>query len=157
MSDTLVPLEQPTKMSPEQYLKERIDDQIRWYDKKSSNSKKGYIGLRFVEIGSAAAIPFLAGFDQYPHALFAVGILGIVVSICAATTSLLQLQEHWIEYRTTAESLKKEKYLYVTQTEPYHRDDSFALLVQRTETLVSKENTNWAQYMMKPGKEENRG
>lgn len=146
-----------TKLSPEEYLKERVDDQISWYDNKSGRSKKGYVGLRLIEIGSAAAIPFLAGFDQYPHALFAVGVLGIVVSICAATTSLLQLQEHWIEYRTTAESLKKEKYLYVTQTEPYHEPDRFGLLVQRIETLVSKENTNWAQYMMKPTKEGKHG
>ena len=144
-------------MSPEQYLKERIDDQIKWYDDKSRNNKRGYIILRFVEIGSAAAIPFLAGFNHYPYALFAVGLLGIVVSVCAAATSLLQLQEHWIEYRTTAESLKKERYLYVTEVEPYHGDDRFALLVQGVETLVSKENTNWAQYMMKSTKEGKHG
>jgi hypothetical protein len=42
------------------------------------------------------------------------------------------LQEHWIGHRATAESLRKEK------------------------SLFSKENTDWAQSMMKPPKGENR-
>jgi hypothetical protein len=43
----------------------------------------------------------------------------------------------WIEYRATAESLRKEKFLFLAQTEPYDEDDAFDLLVQRVEDLVS--------------------
>ncbi|HEY1430160.1 MAG TPA: hypothetical protein VGF39_00785, partial [Stellaceae bacterium] len=53
----------------------------------------------------------------------------------------------------TGEALKKEKFLFVTKTEPYDSDDAFPILVQRIETLVSKENVTWAQYLMKPDKE----
>jgi hypothetical protein len=60
------------------------------------------------------------------------------------------LQEHWIEYRATAESLRREKFLFLTQTEPYDKDDAFHLLVQRVEALLSNENTEWVQSMMKP-------
>jgi hypothetical protein len=67
------------------------------------------------------------------------------------------LQEHWIEYRATAESLRKEKFLFLTQTEPYDKDAAFHLLVQRVEALLSKENTDWAQSIMKPLKGDNRG
>jgi hypothetical protein len=68
-------------------------------------------------------------------------------------THLCQFQERWIDYRTTAEALKKEKFLFVTKTEPYDGDDAFPILVQRMENLVSKENVTWAQYLMKPDKE----
>jgi hypothetical protein len=37
-------------------------------------------------------------------------------------------------------------------TEPSDKDDAFHLLVQRAEALLSKENTDWAQAMMKPSK-----
>jgi uncharacterized protein DUF4231 len=37
----------------------------------------------------------------------AIGALGIVVAVIASLLGLLQLQEHWIEYRATAESLRK--------------------------------------------------
>ena len=73
----------------------------------------------------------------------------------ASLLGLLNLQEHWIEYRATAESLRREKFLFLTQTEPYDKDDAFHLLVQRVEALSSKENAEWAQSMMKPSKEEN--
>jgi Protein of unknown function (DUF4231) len=61
---------------------------------------------------------------------------------------------HWIEYRATAESLKKEKFLFLTQTDPYDKDDAFHLLVERVEALLSKENTEWLQSVMKPSKAE---
>jgi len=85
----------------------------------------------------------------------AIGLLGIVIAICAGVSSLLQFQEHWIKYRTTAESLKKEKYLYFTNSEPYDTKNPLPILVQRIESLVSQENTNWAQYIMKLTKEDN--
>ena len=57
-----------------------------------------------------------------------------------------------MEYRTTAESLKKEKYLFQTRVDPYHEGDAFYTLVQRIEAMVSKETTNWAQYMTQAAK-----
>jgi hypothetical protein len=45
-------------------------------------------------------------------------------------------------------------YEIASRVEPYDVEDPLPVLVQRVETLVSQENTNWAQYMMKPGKGE---
>jgi hypothetical protein len=59
-----------------------------------------------------------------------------------------------IEYRATAESLKKKKFLFLTQTDPYNKDDAFHLLVQRVEALLSNESTDWVQSMIKPAKAE---
>ena len=47
--------------------------------------------------------------------------------------------------------------MFQTGVEPFDGEDAFSLLVQRVETLVSKENTNWAQYMMKPDEEKKYG
>jgi hypothetical protein len=143
-----------TGMSPDEYVKERLELQIQWYDKKSSSNKWRFMWLRIVEISAAAVIPFLSGFSSAQMWIpIAIGIIGIIVAICASITSLFDFQKNWIEYRTTTESLKKEKFMFLTGTEPYGGDNAFALLVQRAETLISKENTNWAQYMMKPKQE----
>jgi hypothetical protein len=80
--------------------------------------------------------------------------LGVFVAVIASLLGLLQLQERWIQYRGTAESLRREKFLFLTQTEPYDKNDAFHLLVQRVEALLSKENTEWAQSAMKPPKAE---
>ncbi len=145
-------------MTPDEYIEKRLQDQIDWYDNKSLGNQKKFKRLRIAEIVAAALIPFLSGlalnlpgFSSTGTAI--VGVLGMTVTIIASILNLGRHQEHWIEYRTTCESLKKEKFLFQTSVEPYNGEDAFRLLVQRVETLVSKENTNWAQYMMKPGQE----
>jgi len=44
------------------YLKERVQDQIDWYDRKSTFNKRWFIWLRAVESASTATVPFLSGF-----------------------------------------------------------------------------------------------
>jgi hypothetical protein len=133
-------------LSPEEYVEQRLTDQISWYDRKSSTNQRWFKWLRFIEIVAAATIPFLSGFagDSFPIKI-AIGALGVLVAVLASLLGLLHLQEHWIEYRATAESLTREKFLFLTQTEPYDQDDAFHLLVQRVEALLSKENADWAQ------------
>ena len=134
-------------MTEDEYMAERVDDQIDWYDRKSRNAQCWFKRLRGAEILAAALIPLIAGFaeDPFPVTLV-VGILGALIVITSAAISLNQFQENWTEYRTTCESLKHEKFLYLTKTEPYHEEEPFRLFVQRVESLISKENSAWSQY-----------
>jgi hypothetical protein len=142
-------------ISPEEYIEQRLSDQISWYDRKSAANQRWFKRLRFAEIVAAATIPFLSGFAGNSFSIkIAIGALGVFVAVIASLLGLLQLQERWIEYRATAESLKREKFLFLSQTEPYDKNDAFHLLVQRVEALLSKENTEWAQSAMKPPKTE---
>lgn len=144
-------------ISPDEYIEQRLNDQISWYDRKSSANQRWFKGLRFTEIVAAATIPFLSGFagNSFPIKI-TIGTLGLLVAVIASLLGLLHLQEHWIAYRTTAEVLRKEKFLFLTQTEPYDKGDAFHLLVQRVEALLSKESTEWVQSMMKPPQGESR-
>lgn len=146
-------------MDGEKYLKERLEDQIAWYDRKSNGNQKWFKYLRFAEILMAAFIPFLSGLITTERSYLSViiGVLAVGIAVIASVLALSKFQENWLEYRTTCESLKKEKYLFITKTEPYKGREAFETLVQRVETLVSKENTNWALYMIKPNKEKNNG
>jgi len=146
-------------MNEEQFLKERVDGQINWYDKKSQFNQRWYKCLRVGEIVAAMAIPFLAGYmsEKTPAIQVVVGFLGFIIAIIAGVVALCQFQENWVEYRTTCESLRHEKYLFLTQTEPYNVDNPFPLFVQRVESLVSTENTKWSQLIRAPKKEGENG
>jgi hypothetical protein len=146
-------------MDADEYLKERLEPEIAWYDKKSGKNKAWNTACRITEIVCAAIIPLLAGYAKDGAVYFsvAIGFLGLIVAGCAGIAALLNFQEQWIKYRTTTETLKKEKYFFQTRVEPYDVDDPLRVLVQRVEALVSQENTNWAQYMMKPGKSDQHG
>lgn len=134
-------------MNENEYLDQRIQDQINWYDKKSGYNQKWYKRLRLLEIISATFIPFLAGYLSETTICLKViiGFLGVVVAVLTGIISIYQFQENWIKYRTTAETLKHEKYLFLTKVEPYDTDNSFSILVKRIEAIISKENSEWAK------------
>lgn len=134
-------------MSEDEYISNRVNDQIDWYDRKSQKAQAWFKRLRTCEIVSAAAIPLIAGFATEPFPVtLVVGLLGALIAILSSIISLNQLQENWTEYRTTCESLKHEKFLFLTKAEPYHEEKSFRLFVNRVESLISKENSAWSQY-----------
>jgi hypothetical protein len=135
-----------------EYLEQRLDDQINWYDKKSSANQTAYKRLRLIEIIAAAAIPLLAGYSQKSEYVgMAIGVIGLIVAVLAGIVSLYRFQENWTEYRAAAESLKQEKYLFLVRAEPYNGDQSFELLVQRVEALLKSETTGWAQALRAAG------
>ena len=143
-------------MKSDEYMTQRLDDQIQWYDAKSTQNQCWYKGLRTVQFAAAALIPFLTGVltTEGVASKLVVGLLGVAIAIITATLDLFRFQEHWIEYRTTSETLKKERLLFLTESDPYGHEIStrFQLLVQRVEGLISKENSNWAQYVREPVK-----
>lgn len=132
-------------MTEEEYIKERLEDQLVWYSQKSAYNQKWFKRLRLAEITSAALIPFLSGMgDKIEYSAWIIGGLGALIAISAAATTLFKYHENWIEYRTTAEQLKHEKFIYATNASPYDQEDKFELLVERVESLLSKENSAWA-------------
>ncbi len=137
-------------MKEEQYLTDRLQDQIDWYDQKSQFNQKWFKWLRVTEIICASLIPLLSGLSSsINYSEWIIGVLGVVIAISAAASGIYKFQENWIQYRTSSETLKHEKYLYITNSTPYVGDDKFEMLVIRIESLISKENSNWSRYIKK--------
>jgi Protein of unknown function (DUF4231) len=135
-------------MTEEEYLQDRLQDAINWYSKNSSLNKNSYHFLKTSEIIMAVTIPFLTGYlKENDYIKYAIGILGLLVAIISGLLVLFKYQEKWLEYRTTAESLKHEKFMFITKAGPYKADNSLSNLTERVEILISKENSNWNQFM----------
>ncbi len=138
-------------MTAEEYLKDRVDDQISWYGKKSAINKTSYLWTNGLIIVFAALIPFCAGFlDQVPGLNYAIATLGVLTAVATGLSSLLKFQEKWTTYRLTAESLRREKLLFITATGPYARGiSSFKLFVANAENLMGQEHAGWIQIINK--------
>lgn len=142
-------------MTKEDYLEKRVDAQITWYDNKSGQNQLWFKVLRIVEIVSAALIPFLSLISSKHESLpYVIAVFGMVIAVSAAMTSLFKFQENWIQYRASAEQLKHEKFLFQAGAGEYERPDSFASFVERVESLISRENSLWAQQAKKQEKTE---
>jgi len=137
-------------MNEEEYIKKRLQDQINWYSTKSLWNQKWFKRLKVLEIVCAAIIPFIAGMGSIvPYYQFVIGFLGVIIAVSSGISSIYKFHENWIEYRTTAETLKHELYLFQTKSQPYDKENAFQELVQRVESLISKEHTQWSRYAWK--------
>jgi hypothetical protein len=134
---------------------ERLEDQLAWYDRKSLASQRAYRRIKIAEILAAAIIPFLAGLGL-PHINMVTGGLGVVITVLEGLLHLNQYQQNWINYRSTCEALKHEKYTYLGKAAPYAgAPDPHALLAERIESLVSQEHAKWASVQQQePGKQQ---
>src|SRR5579875_2011823 len=88
---------------------ERLEDQIGWYDHKSNFNQRTFKWMKVIEIGAAGLVPLFSGF-KLP---WVAGGLGALIAILEGVLQLNQYHYNWITYRSTCESLKHEKYLYL--------------------------------------------
>lgn len=134
-------------MDEEKYLKERVDDQIKWYSTKSTKNKKSYYMINFFEMTVGILVSILSLFLEESLLRNIVTGLSLIVTASNGLLSFLKCRENWTEYRETSEILKHEKYMYLAEAGVYNieKNDRYKLFVERCETIISSENINWAQ------------
>lgn len=136
-------------MQTEDYLQNRVDDQITWMEKKSAENQNRYKQIKVTEIVTAAAIPFLAGLQNDNKNIgIVIGVLGVLLVVLSGFQQLYKYHENWITYRTTVELLQREKILFQTATGPYSQPDAFVTFVQNFETILSSENKVWKENLV---------
>lgn len=132
----------------DRYLTDRYEDQINWYDKKSVWNQLWYKRLQWGLIILASITPILIAIDALSDKVAWLAAIPLttatLVAIFTATIKTFNFQENWLNYRTTCETLRKEKFLYDAGVGAYARaTDKEALFVERVESLISRENTLW--------------
>jgi hypothetical protein len=126
---------------------QRLEDQLNWYDRKSTESQRLYKWLKLLEIAVAASLPVVAAVHS---PVWLTGGLAAVIVILEGTQHLYQFQQNWITYRSTAEALKHEQYLYLAKAGPYSDGDRHMHLAERIEGLISQEHAKWTASQKNP-------
>ncbi|MEN2280602.1 DUF4231 domain-containing protein [Algoriphagus sp. SE2] len=141
-------------MNEENYIAERVDKQLDWYEEKAALNKKLFIWKEGLVISFAALIPFILVWDPLESGKILSAALGMSITILSGVASTMKLEKKWTEYRTTAETLKHERFLYFTRSGHYQNPKPlFNEFVQRVENIISKENSFWNQYIVKNNNE----
>jgi hypothetical protein len=123
----------------------RLEDQLKWYDTKSSRNKRWYKRLRVIQLTLAASIPVIALSGQDWNK-WITAIFGGLIAVLEGVQQLNQFGPQWVEYRSTAEHLKHEKFLFLSQSAHYRGlspQDALRLLAERVEENVSQEHARW--------------
>lgn len=135
-------------MNPEEYLKQRVENQIEWFSRKSRQNNANFIGFEIVAILFSVSIPFAAVFmsEKNEWARYLVSFMGVMIAMITGIVTLMKYRDNWIEYRATAEMLKRERYLYLTRCGDYANENCFDTFVQRIESILAKEAASWKNY-----------
>lgn len=133
-------------MTIDSYIKERVDNQINWYDSKSKIFKAYTLISKFSIILLSASIPFLVEMMHHNQEVIkeVIFVFALLIGIITGVSSFMKLQEKWYSYRTTCESLKHQKFLFLTESGHFqnneNKNNEFVLKVER---IISKENSEW--------------
>ncbi|HER27534.1 MAG TPA: DUF4231 domain-containing protein [Rhodospirillales bacterium] len=124
---------------------QRLEDQLGWYDTKSTNCQKLYKRLKFAQISLAVLIPLMSQLDP-TYAKWATSFSGALIAVLEAVQHMNQYSTLWVTYRATAERLKHEKHLFLSGAGPFKglaEADRLISLAERVEEHVSTEHANW--------------
>jgi hypothetical protein len=114
---------------------------VKWYDSHSQTNRWAYLIMKTVQIVLAAAIPILTPLEIPRQAI---AVMGGTIGIFEGILQLGQYHQSWIRYRSTCEALRSELFLYRTRAGPYSQtSDPHTLLAERSNSLVSAENSRW--------------
>lgn len=131
----------------EDYLKNRLDDQIKWYGKKSKTNQNWHKRLQTIKVILAVSIPVVTLFINDEFLLkIVVAVLGALIAVLESVARLNSYKELWITYRMISEALKRERILFDAAVEPYNGDNAFKVLVGRCEKIMATENTEWSKF-----------
>ena len=138
-------------MDEKQYIKDRVDDQFNFFDKKSESNQRLYRTWRVILIILSVSIPFMTLLTEWDQNIkFAVAGAGVLIAAIEGFLGLFKFQEDWVNNRKAAESLKREKFLYLTKAGDYKKEGAFDLFVSRIENILAQENKSWAAYSDDP-------
>ena len=143
-------------MNIQSFLNERVDNQIHYYEGKSALNKQYYLFFKITQLMAATLLPFFSVFlSDYSWMKYVIAFLGSVVTILEGVLAIGKYHEKWIIYRSTGETLRQEKFLFMMQAGSYTGPDAVQQFVNKIEFSLGKENVGWQQLVVKDNKNGN--
>lgn len=132
------------------YINKRLKPKIKWYEIKARNNQLGFRSSKglIIVLSLIVSLANAAVFGQNSVSVQIASVLSS--SIIIAITAFLQLtnpQENWVLFRSTAEKLKREYFLFKEEVKPYSdimdKKGKAKAFVENVETIISEEGKDY--------------
>lgn len=133
----------------EEFIAERVNDAIAWYDKSADKNKKLYLRTRAATVIGGALVPVLVNI-QLPYVDIVTTLISLMVVLLVSLESVYHFREQWTNYRGTEQNLRHEYFLFTSKGGIYankDKGDAYQHFVERTEELISSENASTLKTM----------
>lgn len=129
----------------------RLNSQLKWYSDKSVKSQKRYKQLKFLQVFFAVSIPVVSHIDS-AFIKWLISGAGALIAILESVQHMNQYSTLWVTYRSTAECLEHEKFLFLASAGLYREleeKERLMLLAERVEEIISTDHSRWVNIMQK--------
>lgn len=149
--DPSLPLRDFGTLTVEKYIDERLNNQLRYYDKTANKAKKRYLRSRSTSVVAAALVPVLVNIN-FPYSDIVTTFLSVLVVLIVSLEGVFHFREQWVNSRSTSEALRKEYFQFMSMEGRYaefEEDErsAFRVFVGRTEAMIETENMSTLQVM----------
>lgn len=141
--DPSLPLRGFGKLTPEEYIKERLNPEIKYYSKSATKSKQSYLRMRALSVIGGALVPVLVNIPG-PYVDILTTILSLIVVLIVSLETVYRYREQWTNYRTAEQSLRNQYFQYTSKAGIYGTLDeatAFKLFVDRVEEAIDAESS----------------
>jgi hypothetical protein len=139
------------ELTVQNYIDERLNDQLRYYDKVANRAKSRYLWARSISVVAGALVPVFVNLD-FPYVDVITTLLSVLVVLIVSLEGVFHFREQWTNSRSTSESLRKEYFAFVSAEGRYAETGSnpaeaFRAFVGRVEAMIESENLSTLQVM----------
>lgn len=143
------------------YMKNRVEDQISYFDSSALKSQRAYRRLKLTSIACniLTTMTIALAFTVPETYKVSMGILALVLStVVLGTYQLEEFQNYgakWEKFRLVAEQLKSEKYMFLNQVGAYSSADESANrreFIERIEGTIRGTDIAYFSLMVEPGR-----
>ena len=137
-------------VGPQDYIDNRLKDQLDWYRTKAGQAKQRHTLLASVQFATTAAVPVLNAFGAQDHAyIYAASISAAIAAISMGFLALGNHQQNWLRYRQAANSLETIFWLYKNGARPFDTAERDRRLVEHAEDVMAQESGQWRSELAK--------
>ena len=137
-------------MTEENYISERVNQALKFYDKSSRNNKNKYLRIKAVTVIGGAVVPVLVNIDEVPYINIITTIISLIVVLLVSLESVYHHREQWTHYRSAEQNLRNEYFLFAAKGGTYgdlQAEQAFRLFVDRTEEIIEAEGSSTLKVM----------
>ena len=143
------------------YINNRVDDQIEYFDKSAIKNQKKYKFFKSTAIACniLTTMTIDLAFTVTEDFKIIMGIIALVLStIVLATYQIEEFQNYgakWEKFRLVAEQLRSEKYLFLNNVGRYssnNQEENRKMLVTVIENIIKGTDISYFSLIVDPGK-----
>ena len=144
-----------------EYMKNRVDDQFKYFDNNAIKNQKTYKRLKRIAISCnvLTTMTIALAFTVPENIKILMGILALVLStIVLATYQWEEFENYgakWEKFRLVAEQIKSEKYIFENKAGRYFEsttDEINKKFVDTIEGIIRGTDLSYFSLMVEPGK-----